>query len=207
MPSYVASRIAVGRLSMAVSGNRMSVDLPFGCDSDVDDVHLRNVRDVIKDDLVPILQLAMSQDVHFQDVYVRPLLPAQANPVVQPFITTAGLVAQDSLPSNIALVMKQIQAMVPSRHNGRIFFPGVAVTQTDDGILNNAALVGVWKSVSDWWVNATSHAGHDYWPLIVSKFDNGAPIAPIGYTVAQAIIVPELATQRRRTTELREGHA
>jgi hypothetical protein len=207
MPTFVGSRVAQCRLSLAVSGNRMSVDLPWGCGSDVDGDDLLNIKEELRINFTPILAAAMSQDVHFQSLYLRPLLPAQANPLTSPYVTVAGLIAQDSIPSNVAVVIKQVQAVAPSRHNGRIFFPGVSKTSTTDGLLDNAAIVGVWGDVATYLQSTFTRGGRVYTPVVVSRFDMGAPIAPVGYSIAQCVVVPELATQRRRTTELREGHA
>jgi len=204
---FPAERVCVMQFQFAVSGNRLSSVLAYGFGGTVDNAGMADLANRFVLDVIPVFQLAQSQDVHYQALYCTCLKKETAIPYTRPFITVAGLVAEDSAPSNVAVCIRKIQHVRSSKSNGRAFFAGLAVTQTTDGILTGPASTGVWLDVANALKATLTGSLGSYTPVIVSHLATGAVAAPNGISFDEVFVDTETATQRRRTTELREAHA
>lgn len=93
-------------------------------------VHVTPIKDVL------------SNDWSFASITVRKV-SAPDEPIARVDINTGvGLRTGPSLPANMAWLLKQTQTLFTPRHNGRIYIPGLAESDTLIGVLTNAFHTG-----------------------------------------------------------------
>lgn len=204
MPAtFIAEQIAQVVMAYTINGNRLTCAFGYGMSTAVTQPKLVDLLGAVDANVVVAFLNAASEEMEIESLYGYCILKETCNQASRHYAPNTGGIAQQSLPSNVAVVIKKVQFVGPSRHNGRSFFSGVPETHVTDGKLNNAAATTEWLALADSIKLVLTGGIEPYVPVVIQRFDNNAAVAPVGWQIEETDVVVEIATQRRRTTELR----
>lgn len=142
----------------------------------------------------------------FQCVTARRVLPSPDIPGVKfQLEDTTGFNAGDPLPAHNALVIKLLTDNTNPKHNGRIFVTGITENFMLNGLWDAIFLSTVVAALRAKLILTLVAAGPDdqeFKPVVLNKFDSGAPIIPpttsnITGTTASGLVF----RQKRRLTK------
>lgn len=194
------------QVKYAVSGNRLSTIFCYSNDSGP--LGILAAKLLAEDFIAHIfgpLKAALSQDVHFQEIYCWCPAPNTINPWSIPQEDQIGGVATDSLPSNLPAIIRLMQVEVGGRHNGRLCLSGVAEGDVTDSYITDAAYSDHWAPLLTA-LTAPLSAGGSFDLSVLQRFSGGLAITPVAHFINQRILNRAVGSMRRRTTELREIH-
>lgn len=122
--------------------------------------------------VIPPLKAVQSNELSHVSVTVQKIFPL---PVRVPYRNVngvgAGTVAQNSLPTSMAVVGTKRTSFAGRKFRGRVFFAGVPVTHEDNSVLA-AANIAAWQAVCDAVKTTLSDTGTDWNPVLFHKATN-----------------------------------
>jgi len=117
------------------------------------------------------------------------------------FNNLEGLLAGPALPNSSAAVLSLTTTAPNSKHNGRMYLPGVVESDQTDGTLLAAVVTALntfgTKLELDLILPGPESA--EFTPVVISRFVGGAKrVPPVGFNLVSAIVRPNLKQQRKR---------
>lgn len=188
-----------------INGNLLSTTFNYGCLSSVDPLEsAKELKDEFESVVLPLLLACLSVEVTIEAIYVHSILKENALPWVDQQSGTIGLVSGNAIPSNLAVVFQLRQTEEPSRHNGRLFISGLSEDTVVDGLVQGVFLTGELATLAAELITPLVDTALRTWYfVVVRRVSGGLPVAIEGLQVVQCVPTYALASQRRRTTELR----
>lgn len=134
--------------------------------------------------------------VHFDCVTNFVDIPGFVN-----FDNLEGALVGDALPNSSAAVLKLVTTAPNSKHNGRMYIPGVREGDADDGVLDapTQALINTFGTVLELDLAAIPTETAEFTPVVISRFLDGIKrVPPLGFNLLSAVVDPNMKQQRRR---------
>lgn len=207
MASIPATRICRLTLQYCSSGNRLSSVMHYYASSAIVGQEIDDFLDAWLTAVQSLWLDVWSHEIVLQAVLGHCVAPETALPGVQYINGPLGNIVEESLPANTAAVLQLRQTEISGRHNGRIFISGLPETATADGLITTAFATTELAALAAGLDTPIVVAGQTWKLCVLQRYDAGAPVSPpVGWDVSLVRVTRNLATQRRRTTELREFH-
>ena len=206
------------QVQLLVDSRKVTLNFHYRQTGGADDINnATDLTDAFETNVRAALASCLSDNITFQCLYAQRLAGADPNPPNDPINkpgipnelqyqnTVRGTVPGDSLPANHGPVLKLIQTSVDSKHNGRIFVPGVAEGSVIDGQLDPVFVTGVWAALKTALlatIVSTLPAAAQFALVVLSRVVGGVPRpVPVDNIVTDIITPSTLKNQRRRTTK------
>jgi hypothetical protein len=205
MAAIPAERCVSVAVQYEVDGNRLSTVLHYGANASLSDAAMEEFRLKWETDILPTWLLACCTAVTVEQLYFTGVAPNTLLPKSSQLTGEVGAISGDPAPSNVAAVLQFRQTEVSGRHNGRMFFGGMADTAFDaGGILSTAFFTGPLQDLADLLIlPITIPLGTIFKLVVLKRFEANAPVTPVGYNVLTIVPQRNPGTMRRRTTEWR----
>lgn len=203
MAAIIRAQIVNLQLRYNLTGNRLSCNLNYGCNSPLDIDDCLTLADSFETGVLPYWQALVSSDCVFDSIYCTADSPGVCKPRLSQLYNKLGTDNPEAIPENLGMVFRLTQYETNSKHNGRIYIAGLCESSIVDSLVSTA-IMG--STVLDLKValmaTLAGAAGNNFNICSVSRRDAGAPITAQGWYTAAVVPTRALCTQRRRTTEL-----
>lgn len=147
---------------------------------------------------------ALSHDYTLQMIECRDPERETAAPNFIPYQQNQGSIAEQSLPSSQAAIIRLAVDADTSRNNGRLYIAGIPETALLEQRLTDAYRTGVLTTLADLMLDDLVLSDGSTWQMVVLIRDrvNHPPNVPDWNPVVQATPLAKLITQRLRKTNL-----
>jgi hypothetical protein len=145
--------------------------------------------------------LAVSADVEVDKVEFRCITNTTDIPGGVNFNNIEGALVGEALPNSAAACLSLKTTAPNSKHNGRMFLPGVREIDQIDGTIDAAelTLLNAFGTKLELDLALPGPETADFTPVVISRFLDGAKrTPPVGFNLLSAIARPVTKQQRRR---------
>lgn len=203
MASYPAAKVLRLTVQTTVNGNRLSNVLHYGTTgSPAAGAPADFVTQFIAD-VLPTWLDAISVEASVESIVCGCVAPDTMRQESRYLNAQLGTINGEALPSNTGPIIQLRQTEISGRHNGRIMVVGVNEDSVLDSRLDAVYQAGAFTDLANKLDDQITAGGIAWDPVVLQRFDSGAPITPVAWKVTLARVTAALGTNRRRTTELR----
>lgn len=157
-------------------------------------------------DYLPKLLLCLTDDVTVDQLFFNPIGISTELAGFANLSGAVGGILGEPLPSNMAALVHLPTVAPNSKHNGRIYLPGIPEASIVGGVISVAQLALIQTWATQMFVDIVPAAPEDatFKPIVISRFVGGVKrVPPIGFDILEPVAKNEVRQQRRRTTRRR----
>ena len=159
------------------------------------------------DDFVPLLLLALSDQVEIDQIAFNPIakLSNELSSVAD-LNGADGAVVEEAMPANMCALIHLPTVAPNSKHNGRIYLSGVSEDAIVAGLIDTAPLALIQTFATKLFdpIVPDSPEDADFAPIVLSRFLDGVKrVPPVGFDILEPIAKNEPRQQQSRLTPRR----
>lgn len=145
--------------------------------------------------------LAVSADVEVDKVEFRAITNTDDIPGYINFNNLEGLLVGEACPNSVAAVLSLTTNAPNSKHNGRMYLPGIREIDQTNGTISGAeiTLLNTFGTTLELDLIVSGGESAEFTPVVISRVLDGTPrVPPVGFSLVSAIARPSTKQQRKR---------